>query len=177
MKKLLSLLLFVAVISGCSSNVKLTDVPVEERSGANPNSNPNTAASAVSSLDARGIGSLNGVKPGPAGVSNVVYFDYDSFIVKPEFQSVLEAHARFIKADSTRRANIEGHTDERGTTEYNLALGERRAAGVRDYLVSKGIPAAQLSTISYGEERVAAQGSSESAWAQNRRTEFVSAGN
>ena len=117
MKKLLSLLLFVAIISGCSSNVKLTDVPVEERSGANPNTN--TAASAVSSLDARGIGSLNGVKPGPAGVSNVVYFDYDSFSVKPEFQSVLEAHARFIKADSTRRANIEGHTDERGGSEYN----------------------------------------------------------
>ena len=77
MKKLLSLLISVAIISGCSSNVKLSDVPVEDRSGANPNTA--AAASSVSSLDARGIGSLNGIKPGPAGVANVVYFDYDSY--------------------------------------------------------------------------------------------------
>ena len=173
MKKLLSLLPFVAIISGCSSNVKLTDVPVEERSGANPNSNPNTAASAVSSLDARGIGSLNGVKPGPAGVSNVVYFDYDSFIVKPEFQSVLEAHARFIKADSTRRANIEGHTDERGGSEYNLALGQKRSESVRRALNALGVADGQMEAVSYGKEKPAMNGGDEAAFAKNRRSEIT----
>ena len=169
MKKLLSLLLFVAIFSGCSSNVKLNDVPVEDRSGANPN----TAASAVSSLDARGIGSLNGIKPGPAGVSNVVYFDYDSFTVKPEFQSAIEAHARFIKADSTRRANLEGHTDERGGSEYNLALGQKRAEAVRRALNALGVADGQMEAVSYGKEKPATTGNDEAAFSKNRRAEIT----
>ena len=169
MKKLLSLLLFVAIFSGCSSNVKLNDVPVEDRSGANPN----TAASAVSSLDARGIGSLNGIKPGPAGVSNVVYFDYDSFTVKPEFQSALEAHARFIKADSTRRANLEGHTDERGGSEYNLALGQKRAEAVRRALNALGVADGQMEAVSYGKVKPATTGNDEAAFSKNRRAEIT----
>jgi len=169
MKKLLSALLFVAVLAGCSSNVKLSDVPVEDRSGANPNS----AASAVSSLDARGIGSLNGTKPGPAGVSNVVYFDYDSYTVKSEFQSVLEAHARFIKADTSRRANIEGHTDERGGSEYNLALGQKRAEAVRRALNALGVADSQMEAVSYGKEKPAMAGNDETAFAKNRRAEIT----
>ncbi|NBW67148.1 MAG: peptidoglycan-associated lipoprotein Pal [Betaproteobacteria bacterium] len=169
MKKLLSLLLLVAIFSGCSSNVKLSDVPVEDRSGANPN----TASSAVSSLDARGIGSMNGIKPGPAGVSNVVYFDYDSFTVKPEFQSVLEAHARFIKADTTRRANLEGHTDERGGSEYNLALGQKRAEAVRRALNALGVADGQMEAVSYGKEKPAMTGNDEAAFSKNRRAEIT----
>ena len=169
MKKLLSVLLFIAIISGCSSNVKLNDVPVEDRSGANPNS----AASAVSSLDARGLGSLNGIKPGPAGVANVVYFDYDSYTVKPEFQSVLEAHARFIKSDGARRANIEGHTDERGGSEYNLALGQKRAEAVRRALNALGVADGQIEAVSYGKEKPAMPGNDEAAFAKNRRAEIT----
>jgi peptidoglycan-associated lipoprotein len=169
MKKLLSLLLLVAIFSGCSSNVKLSDVPVEDRSGANPN----TASSAVSSLDARGIGSMNGIKPGPAGVSNVVYFDYDSFTVKPEFQSVLEAHARFIKADTNRRANLEGHTDERGGSEYNLALGQKRAEAVRRALNALGVADGQMEAVSYGKEKPAMTGNDEAAFTKNRRAEIT----
>jgi len=169
MKKLLSLLLLVAIFSGCSSNVKLSDVPVEDRSGANPN----TASSAVSSLDARGIGSMNGIKLGPAGVSNVVYFDYDSFTVKPEFQSVLEAHARFIKADTTRRANLEGHTDERGGSEYNLALGQKRAEAVRRALNALGVADGQMEAVSYGKEKPAMTGNDEAAFSKNRRAEIT----
>lgn len=170
MKKLLSLLFFVAIVSGCSSNVKLNDVPVEDRSGANPNA---AAASSVSSLDARGIGSLNGLKPGPVGVANVVYFDYDSYTVKPEFQSVLEAHARFIKADGTRRANIEGHTDERGGSEYNLALGQKRAEAVRRALNALGVSEGQMEAVSYGKEKPALSGNDEAAFSKNRRSEIT----
>ena len=169
MKKLFSLLFLVAIISGCSSNVKLNDVPIEDRSG----STPSTASSSVSSLDARGIGSLNGVKPGPAGVSNVIYFDYDSYTVKSEFQSTLEAHARFIKADNTRRANIEGHTDERGGSEYNIALGQKRAEAVRRALNALGVTDSQMEAVSYGKEKPAMAGNDETAFAKNRRAEIT----
>jgi len=171
MKKLVSILFFVAVISGCSSNVKLNDVPVEDRSGANPNSS--AAASSVSSLDARGIGSLNGIKPGPVGVANVVYFDYDSYTVKPEFQAVLEAHARFIKADATRRANIQGHTDERGGSEYNIALGQKRAEAVRRSLNALGVADGQMEAVSYGKEKPSMAGNDEAAFSKNRRSEIT----
>lgn len=105
---------------------------------------------------------------------SVVYFDFDSFSINAESKRLLDANAEWLKANSSRRVQVEGHTDERGTTEYNLALGERRAGAVKDYLASKGVSEAQLSTISYGEERPAVSGSTEGAWAKNRRGEFVS---
>ncbi len=104
-----------------------------------------------------------------------VYFDYDSFSIKADSRSVLRQHAEWLKSNNIS-VQIEGHCDERGTTEYNLALGERRAASVKDYLVSQGVPASRLSIISYGEERPATTGVNELAWAQNRRAEFVSGG-
>lgn len=104
-----------------------------------------------------------------------VYFEYDSFALTSESKMALNAHADWLKANSGRRVQVQGHTDERGTTEYNLALGERRAGAVRDYLVGKGVSASQLNTISFGEERPAIEGSDESAWSKNRRAEFFSA--
>jgi peptidoglycan-associated lipoprotein len=104
-----------------------------------------------------------------------VQFAYDSFALTSSAKSALNDHANWLKANG-RNVQIEGHCDERGTTEYNLALGERRAGVVKDYLVGKGVPASQLSTISYGEERPAASGSDESTWSRNRRAEFVSLG-
>ena len=171
MKKLLQILLMAAIVTGCASNVKLNDVPVEDRSGANPNTA--ASSSSVSSLDARGIGTMSGTKPGPAGVSNVVYFDYDSYTVKSEFQSVLEAHARFIKADNSRRANIEGHTDERGGSEYNIALGQKRAEAVRRALNALGVADGQMEAVSYGKEKPAMSGNDENAFAKNRRAEIT----
>jgi len=165
MKKMFLLFAVVAALAGCASGVKLDAPAVEDRSG--------TAASSVSSLDARSMGGMNAgagdIKPGPAGVSNVIYFDYDSFVVKPEFQSVLEAHARFMKANKNLRANLEGHTDERGGSEYNLALGQKRAEAVRRALSVLGVPEAQMESVSFGKEKPVAQGSDESAYAQNRR--------
>ena len=102
-----------------------------------------------------------------------VYFAFDSFEISSESKGILDANANWLMANSSRRIQIEGHTDERGTTEYNLALGERRAGAVKDYLTRKGVNAAQLSTITYGEERPAVTGSDEAAWAKNRRAEFV----
>ena len=165
MKKMFVLFAVVAALAGCASGVKLDDAAVEDRTG--------TAASGVASLDARGLAGMGnasgGIKPGPAGVSNVIYFDYDSFSVKPEFQSVLEAHARFLKANKNLRANLEGHTDERGGSEYNLALGQKRADAVRRALSALGVPEGQMESVSFGKEKPVAQGSDESAYSQNRR--------
>ena len=105
-----------------------------------------------------------------------VYFAYDSFNIGGSSSAALATNAAWLKANASRLVQIEGHCDERGTTEYNLALGERRARAVRDFLISKGVSSSQLSTISYGEERPSVPGDSESAWSKNRRAEFVSAG-
>ncbi len=101
-----------------------------------------------------------------------IYFDFDRSNIKPEFQPVLEGISAWLNERPSKQLLIEGHCDERGTNEYNLALGERRALSVRRYLVGLGIAPDRLHTISYGEERPAAPGSDESAWSQNRRAEF-----
>ena len=101
-----------------------------------------------------------------------VFFEFDQSRLTPEAKSILQANAEWLRAHPDIKVQVEGHCDERGTIEYNLALGERRAMSVRNFVVSLGIPAEQLYTISYGEERPAVLGSAEEAWAQNRRAEF-----
>ena len=94
----------------------------------------------------------------PAGAARVVYFDYDSFVIKPEFQALIEAHARFLKANRSRKVVIEGHTDERGGREYNLALGQKRAEAVRRALGLLGVADSQVEAVSFGEEKPAVHG-------------------
>ncbi|CAN1558289.1 OmpA Outer membrane protein and related peptidoglycan-associated (lipo)proteins [Burkholderiaceae bacterium] len=173
MKKFLLLLSLIAVLSGCASGVKLDEVPVDERSGS-PANLPGSAA-AGSTLDARGLNGLNanGMRPGPAGVDNVILFDYDSFTVRADYQATLAAHARYLRGDSTLRANIEGHTDDRGGREYNLGLGQKRSEAVRRALSVLGVPDNQMEAVSYGKEKPAAQGGDEAAFAKNRRAEIT----
>lgn len=102
-----------------------------------------------------------------------IYFGFDDYTVGPEAQSALTAMAEALKANKSAVIQIEGHCDERGTVEYNLALGERRAQSVKNFLSQLGIEPARLSTISYGEEKPVVQGHTEEAWAKNRRAEFV----
>lgn len=108
------------------------------------------------------------------GASNtVVYFDTDQFNIDSEDAAKLQTQARYFSQYSQLTFTIEGHADERGTREYNLALGERRANAAKNYLVSVGIPASRITTLSYGKERPVALGSNESAWAQNRRAATI----
>ena len=109
---------------------------------------------------------------GPAGVAKVIYFDFDSFVVKPEYQSVIDGHARHLQANRSRHVVLEGNTDERGGREYNLALGQKRAEAVRRALGLVGASDAQIEAVSFGEEKPAVMGSDESAWSQNRRVEI-----
>jgi len=101
-----------------------------------------------------------------------VYFAYDSFLLSPQARQALERNAAWLQANADSRITVEGHCDERGSDEYNLALGDRRAKAVKSYLAALGVAAERLHTISYGEERPAVAGSDETAWAKNRRAEF-----
>jgi peptidoglycan-associated lipoprotein len=102
-----------------------------------------------------------------------VYFDFDSYSIRPEFQTVIEAHARVLKADKAKKASIQGHTDERGGREYNLALGQKRAEAVRRALSLSGVSDAQMEAVSFGKEKPAMLGGSDAAMEKNRRAEIA----
>ncbi len=108
----------------------------------------------------------------PPAPTRIVYFDFDSFVVKDEFRPLIEAHAKRMAANRNQRTTIEGHTDERGGREYNLALGQKRAEAVLRSLALLGVADNQLEAVSFGKERPAVQGSDEAAWAKNRRAEL-----
>ena len=104
---------------------------------------------------------------------DTIYFDTDKFDIDSEDQAALRQQAQYLQQYPNVRATVEGHADERGTREYNIALGERRANAAKNYLVGIGVPASRIQTVSYGKERPVALGSNESAWAQNRRAVSV----
>ncbi len=123
-----------------------------------------------------GNGTGNGILGQAADGSNVgdrVFFALDSSVLTGEAQATLDKQAAWLNANSSTNVAVEGHADERGTREYNLALGERRATAAKNYLVSTGVSAARISTVSYGKERPAVTGSDDSAWSQNRRAVTV----
>ena len=121
-----------------------------------------------------GVTSQGALGPeGSLGSQRVIYFDFDSSDIRPEYVDVIGAHGRFLGATPTVRVRLEGHTDERGSREYNIGLAERRAQTVRRALALQGVQESQISTVSYGEERPAASGSDENAYSKNRRVEIV----
>lgn len=122
-----------------------------------------------SAYGAGSSGSMSAQQELVAKVGDRVFFDLDKYDIRADAQKTLKAQAEWLKQNSGLSITIEGHCDERGTREYNLALGERRANAVKDYLVALGVSANRITTISYGEERPVALGHEESAWAQNRR--------
>lgn len=171
-KRIFLALTAAVAIAGCSS-VPLSDVPVVDKSATTVPGQAGGGSGTQSSVAPVVTDSAAGTAQGPANVARIIYFDYDSYVIKPEFQSLIEAHARFLKANTARRVNIEGHTDERGGREYNLALGQRRSEAVRRALGLLGVPDTQVEAVSFGKEKPAVPGSDEAAWAKNRRAELV----
>ncbi|MES3003448.1 MAG: peptidoglycan-associated lipoprotein Pal [Pseudomonadota bacterium] len=159
------------VMAGCSS-VPLDQAPVEDKSAVVvPPTGPGSGTQ--SSVAPVVTDNTGGTNVGPQNVARVILFDYDSYVIKPEYQNIVEGHARWMKANPTRKLNIEGHTDERGGREYNLALGQRRAEAVRRALGLLGVADTQMEAVSFGKEKPAAPGSDEASWAKNRRAEFT----
>ncbi len=168
-RMLLAWAVALAVV-GCSS-VKLDDVPVEDKNALAVS--PGAGGGGQSTVAPVVTDTANANRAGPANVARIIYFDYDSYVIKPEFQNLIEGHARFLKANGTRRIAVEGHTDDRGGREYNLALGQRRSEAVRRALGILGVGDAQVEAVSFGKEKPAAPGSDEASFAQNRRAEIV----
>lgn len=163
-------------LTGCGSSVKLDDnVPVTDRTGV-PVNGEGAGQGGTSGVGQGGAGGsqIGGELAGqpPKNLGRVVYFDYDDFTVRGEFTPVLEGHARFLNADRQRRVVLEGHTDERGGREYNLALGQKRSEAVRRSLSLLGVTEAQMESVSFGEEKPAKNGADEEAYRLNRRVEL-----
>jgi peptidoglycan-associated lipoprotein len=160
--KIAAVALALAVVVGCSS--KKGDAAGE--GAVDPNAGYDASANGASGLDS----SMS--DEAALRAITVFYFAYDSADLQPEAMRALDVHARDLKANG-QRVVLAGNTDERGTREYNMALGERRAQTVQRYLVLQGVSPAQLEAVSYGEERPVALGNDEQAWAQNRRVEMT----
>ena len=168
-----------SLMAGCASTKLDADVPpagnaastLAKPGGAGPGtgSTAGTAQSQVAPVD---LTKTDTVATG--NLPRVVYFDFDSFVVKDEFRNVVESNAKALASNKQQRLSIEGHTDERGGREYNLALGQKRAEAVAKSLALLGAGGGQVEAVSFGKERPAAQGSDEAAWAKNRRAELVS---
>jgi len=163
-------LVAAGLMAGCASGVKLDKpAPVETRNvtPADGTQGQGGAESQVANVD---LG--KGAAGAASNMPRTVYFDFDSYVVKEEFRGTIEAHAKLLTTDRKKKEVIEGHTDERGGSEYNLALGQKRAEAVLKSLTLMGVTDTQVEAVSYGKERPAADGHDESAWAKNRRAEL-----
>ena len=174
LRGLLVLCLAGLLLGGCASNE-----PEDSGPGMDPMEQAPDSGSSSSSTGSTGPSVSNGkvtLDDGMGGMETlqgIFYFDFDQAIVKRVGHEELNKHARVLRGDSYMSVRLEGHADERGTREYNLALGERRANAVAAYLVAQGAARSQIEVISYGEEKPASMGHNESSWAQNRRVEIV----
>jgi peptidoglycan-associated lipoprotein len=168
---IISSLVLVATLAACGSNVKLQDIPVEDKSGSSSQADA-AAAAASRGVAPVQIGATDASAAGPVNTAKVIYFDFDSYVVKPEFQSVIEAHAKYLTANKSRKMAIEGHTDERGGREYNLALGQKRAESVRRALGLLGVTDSQVEAVSFGKEKPVVSEFDEASMAKNRRAEI-----
>jgi peptidoglycan-associated lipoprotein len=153
----------VLALGACSKKEKIVDQlpPQPAAVAGNGNQGGSVGNTIIPGSNADFLQQMNG--------RNVVYFDTDKFDIDATDAAALRSQAEWLQRYPAKRATIEGHADERGTREYNIALGERRANSAKNYLISVGIDAARLNVVSYGKERPVALGSNEAAWAQNRR--------
>jgi len=170
MKNVLTVTVAAVLLTACGSAVKLDNVGVEDRTGKTILTETQPASkvqSVVASTDAS-KSNLDAM----SASNRVVYFDFDSFAIRTEFQSALENHARLLKSDKTKKISIDGHTDERGGREYNLSLGQKRSEAVRKALALLGVSENQMEAVSFGKEKPAVEGSTEAAMEKNRRAEI-----
>lgn len=163
-----------AFLVGCGSTVPLSDVPVSD---ATANSVSGSASGAgTSGVKNGGVAPVdlgqNGSQEVLPSAKRIVYFDYDSFVIRPEFQALIAENAKMILSQPNRKVAVEGHTDETGGREYNLALGQKRADAVTGALSVLGVPASQLEAVSFGKEKPAVLGNDEAAFSKNRRAEI-----
>lgn len=142
---------------------------------ANANANADANANANAEANAKANATFNEPLSDPSSIlaNRSIYFDLDSYIVKDEYKSVIDAHGKYLASRPDQKVRIQGNTDERGGSEYNLALGQKRADAVRRALAQRGVPESQMEAVSYGKEKPKAMGSNEEAWKENRRADIA----
>jgi len=187
MRKWIIAAFMIAAIAGCASTGSEDAAPVEDKASAATVPGTGTGATTSGTTTAP----IGGVAGAPAGGAtsaaalkdprNIlskrnIYFDYDQFTVKDEYKPIVEAHAKYLQANRGARAIIQGNTDERGTREYNIALGQKRADAVKNLMLLLGATEIQIETVSFGKEKPRREGHDESSWAENRRADIVHAG-
>jgi peptidoglycan-associated lipoprotein len=170
--RILAIALSLALVAGCSSTGGSRDGSMD---GTRTDGGAGTGTAGSGQVSGSGVSGDRAGQQADGRIPEVrtIYFDYDRDSIRPEFESVLVAHARYLRSNDNARAVLQGHTDERGTREYNLALGERRANAVKRFLEVQGVSPSKLEVVSYGEERPAVRGSGEESHAQNRRVVFA----
>jgi peptidoglycan-associated lipoprotein len=155
-------------LAGCGSNVKLEDKPAPITTSSQAPTTSTPAASTVAPVQAAPIDPT----ALPADLARVIYFDFDSFVVREDARGTVEGYSKYLNANKSKHITVEGHTDARGGSEYNLALGQKRAEATVKALGLLGVSANQLEAVSFGKERPAVEGTGEEVWAKNRRAEF-----
>jgi len=177
MKRIVSIALLMvgaALLSGCPKNHNVIEPPAAGTQVPGSSTSPGQGASTSGRALDGGAGNQDGMGSATGALAKrIIYFDFDKSEIKPEFADLVSAHARNLTSHPNLRVKLEGNTDERGTREYNIGLGERRAQAVRRALMLQGVAESQLTTVSFGAERPAVEGDDEAAWSQNRRVELV----
>jgi peptidoglycan-associated lipoprotein len=172
LKSVLLLIFSVAFLAACEGTTGTTkDDSTVTSSGSGSSSSGSASTTATGSGSTWAGNALD--DPNSLLAKRTVYFDYDESVLLDQDRAILEAHAQYLSQNPGAAVTLEGHTDERGTREYNLALGERRAVSARQFMSLLGASGQQLRTVSYGEEQPAALGHNEEAWALNRRVEII----
>jgi peptidoglycan-associated lipoprotein len=182
MKKFALAALVAIFIAGCQST-PTSQAPVEDKSGtaaaAGPGSGASTAGTTPGGVSGtqQGTGAANPLSdPNNILSKRSVYFEFDSFTVADQYKPIVEAHARYLAANRNARVTLQGHADERGSREYNIALGQKRADAVKRMMTVMGIQDTMIETVSFGKEKPRNMGHDEAAWAENRRVDIIYAG-
>jgi len=175
MKRILFAALVAILVAGCASTP--TTAPVEDKSSA-ATPGTTTPGAATSGTTASGVsGTATGVNPlkDPNNIlfKRSVYFEYDSFTIADQYKPIVEAHARYLAANRNARVTLQGHADERGSREYNIALGQKRADAVKRAMTLMGVQEIAVETVSFGKEKPRRDGHDEGSWAENRRVDIV----
>ena len=177
MRNLLSAAFIAVVLAGCQSTPTQESAPVEDKS-ATATTPGGASTGGTSSTGVSGTSGTSNPLRDPNNIlsKRSVYFDFDSYVVRDEFKPLVEAHGRYLQSNRNARMTIQGNADERGSHEYNLALGQRRADSVKRMMTLLGATDTQIETVSFGKEKPRNQGHDEVAWAENRRDDMVYAG-
>jgi peptidoglycan-associated lipoprotein len=189
MRKLIIAAFVLAALAGCASTPDET-TPTDDKAATTTTTPAGSSGATTSGATTSGVpsGAVSGTSTSggiPASAlkdpKNIlskrsIYFEYDQFTIKDEYRAIVEAHAKYLQANRSARAILQGHTDERGTREYNIALGQKRADAVKNMMLLLGATEIQIETVSFGKEKPRREGHDESSWAENRRVDIVHAG-